>query len=641
MYLLDLCFSSEPAFCSDTKSLLFGKKKLVNLNLITLVAKPLSALVTYHGGVLSPELDETCTHAVLTLESSDPPIVDFKSLGQFLDQFEIEVEESIFELLYSDCSKSETKRKFSSVKLVTPDWIADCVRENKLVDEFKYHPAFSTFLAENKATLTTEAVQEPQVSEGMDIELEANKNEDAASKDQKQIFKLNTSNAVINNRLLQLSQAHEKPVEIKPAESDAASKEADTSSTRLDGNEDMATASSLSNTPTKKIYKRNRKPANGQSGQPSQNGHGGVTTTAAASGGNLDMDDIFQSVLLAADDQSEQESKSSSAKKKDSATKHAAANGNKQPTSGILPIYLNLLRPQGCSEDKQSLAHLSTSITFDEDSVSQDQYCTQENSHLIQFNRCLLGCVFYLKPSLVIYTQDCLNDWENVISRFGGVVSAEYTAEVTHVLCPNRYVDIYRQAMLDKKRVVTAYWLEDVLQEQKMRPPWCAYHFPSLYDLRQPNVGPLSNHIVSTHGFYGKEKLILKTLIWLLNGKYSSYLTNINSFLISKNTVGAKVDKAHKWNIPVVNGVWLSELYLGNTNALSKNLSDRYTNINQIQFNNSLININHFAYDHIYVSDFMDQWKTLIRLPAEHIKVSILAPSAGSLGLQALLLVLF
>ena len=173
-------------------------------------------------------------------------------------------------------------------------------------------------------------------------------------------------------------------------------------------------------------------------------------------------------------------------------------------------------------------------------------------------------------------------------------MSPDYTSDVTHVLCPNRHVSIYKQAMLDKKRVVTAYWLEDVLQEQKMRPPWLAYHFPSLYDLSRVDSStlssssssspppPLKSYIISTHGFYGKEKLILKTLIWLLNGKYSSYLTNINSFLISKSTNGQKVEKARKWNIPVVNGVWLSELYLGNAHALSKSLSERYTNTEQV-----------------------------------------------------------
>jgi hypothetical protein len=96
-----------------------------------------------------------------------------------------------------------------------------------------------------------------------------------------------------------------------------------------------------------------------------------------------------------------------------------------------------------------------------------------------------------------------------------------------------------------------------------------------------------------------------------MNGKYLSCLSNINSFLISKDSEGAKIEKAKKWNIPIVNGVWLMELYLGNTYALTRQLDDRYTNLN----------VNHFSYDSIFVEDFMEQWKSLIKLPVERIKV--------------------
>ena len=97
-----------------------------------------------------------------------------------------------------------------------------------------------------------------------------------------------------------------------------------------------------------------------------------------------------------------------------------------------------------------------------------------------------------------------------------------------------------------------------------------------------------------------------------MNGKYSSYLSNINSFLISKNNEGLKVEKAKKWNVNIVNGVWLMEFYLGNTLALNKQLEERYTNLDVP---------NHFGYDSLFVSDFMDQWKTPIRLPIEKIRV--------------------
>ena len=120
--------------------------------------------------------------------------------------------------------------------------------------------------------------------------------------------------------------------------------------------------------------------------------------------------------------------------------------------------------------------------------------------------------------------------------------------------------------------------------------------------------------IVSTSGFIGKEKLIVKTLIWQLNGKYSSHLSNITSLLISKsNDDLSKYEKAKKYNTTMVNGVWLSELYLGNTLALNKPIEERYTNLN----------VNHFSFDNQFVLEFLDAWKSLIRLPIEKIKVCI------------------
>lgn len=86
---------------------------------------------------------------------------------------------------------------------------------------------------------------------------------------------------------------------------------------------------------------------------------------------------------------------------------------------------------------------------------------------------------------------------------------------------------------------------------------------------------------------------------------------NISSYLISKNSEGPKVDKAKKWNVKIVNGIWLMELYLGNTYALNNTrIDERYTNLN----------VNHLGYDQTFVKDYLEQWKTPIKLPLERIK---------------------
>ncbi len=115
------------------------------------------------------------------------------------------------------------------------------------------------------------------------------------------------------------------------------------------------------------------------------------------------------------------------------------------------------------------------------------------------------------------------------------------------------------------------------------------------------------------HGFREKERLILKTMIYLLNGKFTSYFTKANSILISTNDKGAKLDKAKEWGIPIVNGVWLMELYLGNIYTLNENIEERY----------KILDIDHFAYDAIFVQDLMKPWKKLIKVSIDKIKVRL------------------
>ena len=42
------------------------------------------------------------------------------------------------------------------------------------------------------------------------------------------------------------------------------------------------------------------------------------------------------------------------------------------------------------------------------------------------------------------------------------------------------------QALRDGKRVVTAHWLNDVLVQKRVAPPWMALHFPSIYGKEKP-----------------------------------------------------------------------------------------------------------------------------------------------------------
>ena len=53
--------------------------------------------------------------------------------------------------------------------------------------------------------------------------------------------------------------------------------------------------------------------------------------------------------------------------------------------------------------------------------------------------------------------------------------------EIVHCKRQETLITIHLQALRDQRRVVTAYWLNDVLLKKKMQPPWQALHLPLLY----------------------------------------------------------------------------------------------------------------------------------------------------------------
>ena len=95
---------------------------------------------------------------------------------------------------------------------------------------------------------------------------------------------------------------------------------------------------------------------------------------------------------------------------------------------------------------------------------------------------CLLGCIFFICD----YQDDSeqkqyCDDWKKVIRQFGGEVEDSYhpaVTRITHVLCKSQDSAISLQAMRDGKRLVTVFWLNDIVVKKVVIPPWKAIHFP-------------------------------------------------------------------------------------------------------------------------------------------------------------------
>ncbi|MPC91877.1 PAX-interacting protein 1 [Portunus trituberculatus] len=52
-------------------------------------------------------------------------------------------------------------------------------------------------------------------------------------------------------------------------------------------------------------------------------------------------------------------------------------------------------------------------------------------------------------------------------------------------------------------------------------------------------------------------------MLQLVGADYTGYFSKHHNLLVCKKLEGAKVSKAREWKRPVVNGVWLSEVLLG------------------------------------------------------------------------------
>lgn len=207
------------------------------------------------------------------------------------------------------------------------------------------------------------------------------------------------------------------------------------------------------------------------------------------------------------------------------------------------------------------------------------QYWGHDPTDSVPPELCLLGCIFYINDYPKLLGPEQVNVWKKVIEQHGGQVDLSYSNRVTHVLCANQKTDVFQLALRDQRRTVSAFWLNDVLLKKKLLPPWQALHLPLLYS--EDGQRPCSNQIISITNFEGDDRTRVKQMISALGAKYTGYMTRANSVLVCKYPEGTKYQKAKEWQIDVVNIQWLSDLILGHMDALRKPVQPRYLQVRQ------------------------------------------------------------
>ncbi|XP_037591358.1 PAX-interacting protein 1 isoform X6 [Cebus imitator] len=218
----------------------------------------------------------------------------------------------------------------------------------------------------------------------------------------------------------------------------------------------------------------------------------------------------------------------------------------------------------------------------------------------------LLGCVFAIAdyPEQMSDKQ-LLATWKRIIQAHGGTVDPTFTSRCTHLLCESQVSSVYAQAIRERKRCVTAHWLNTVLKKKKMVPPHRALHFPVAFP---PGGKPCSQHIISVTGFVDSDRDDLKLMAYLAGAKYTGYLCRSNTVLICKEPTGLKYEKAKEWRIPCVNAQWLGDILLGNFEALRQIQYSRYTAFS-LQ--------DPFAPTQHLVFNLLDAWRVPLKVTAE------------------------
>lgn len=218
----------------------------------------------------------------------------------------------------------------------------------------------------------------------------------------------------------------------------------------------------------------------------------------------------------------------------------------------------------------------------------------------------LLGCVFAIAdyPEQMSDKQ-LLATWKRIIQNHGGTVEPTLSSRCTHLLCESQMSNMYAQAMRERKRCITAHWLNCVLKKKKMVPPHRALHFPVPFP---PGGKPCSQHIISVTGFTDSDRDDLKLMAYLAGAKYTGYLCRSNTVLICKEPTNLKYEKAKEWRIPCVNAQWLCDILLGNFEALRQIQHSRYTAFN-LQ--------DPLAPSQPLVSNLLDSWRVPIKVSQE------------------------
>lgn len=215
--------------------------------------------------------------------------------------------------------------------------------------------------------------------------------------------------------------------------------------------------------------------------------------------------------------------------------------------------FMTLVTP-GQTAVTTSRDNANTSIGFcdnKENTISVNEIKLQEKSDLLK------DFVLFFTDYEERLSTDTFSIWKEVIENAHGLISPVYADDVTHVICLHQQSTIFKKALLQKKLIATAYWLNDVLVSKKVFAPRTPLHLPVPFTEIIPG---LKNALITVSGYEGRERAIVKHMINFLGASYTGHMTRAHTHLVCKTLSGEKYKKAVEWGITVVSPKWLGDM---------------------------------------------------------------------------------
>ncbi|CAH8551970.1 unnamed protein product [Schistosoma bovis] len=291
------------------------------------------------------------------------------------------------------------------------------------------------------------------------------------------------------------------------------------------------------------------------------------------------------------------------------------ANGQPPRHASQIPvttIVQSANRQISCNSTPMNVSHSTPTIITPAISLTPTYYGHDGNPLPSKPEECLIGCVLLILGYRNVPESQKIV-WRRVMRSHGAEVVMAYDPnKVTHVIidCQLEEPDVIKQALLDHKRLVTIYWVNDILAKGRMIAPFEILHLPSPFS-KDITFSFIRTQIISLTGFEGKDRQKIEMIIRQIGATFTDYLEPSNTLLVCKQPSGKKYEMAQLWDIPCINVRWLQDLYFGDLTTLSLPILHKY-----LCFETSDVTIS-LERCTPRVQDLMVGWQNPIRLTQE------------------------